>query len=273
MKRCVRCIGQLDIGEVVWYYVGVGADIDPHRCGRWMRPRERNCIMPKMKQQKKAPLASKNEILDEFVERARHETYTENLAYFHVARALYASRIVPKETITITDSDIVKPVFFPVIAQEYYEMYETYIGDYDGRAPRFDYDYLFHIELPVLKFFLPYLRRADVFNEHDAPTTFKVSPDNISVMVHPRDEKEDLDRVDLASFFVSKVDTVMGPCAEYGMGMRVAPTPDEALEVFDDPLDKISLSDVKDGVIAPKYDDISKRYYDWFEQGDLPSLN
>lgn len=215
----------------------------------------------KCRKKTKAAISNKDRLLGEFIERARHETYMKNLEYFHIARALYASRTNSNEALTVTEADLVKPLFFPVVAQEYYEMYETYIGDYEGREPRFNYDYLFHIELPVLKFFLPYLRRADIFNEHGAPTTFKVSPDNISVMIHPREEKVYVDCVDLASFFVAKIDTVMGPCDEYLMGMRVSSNPDEALEVMDDPLGKLLLSDVQIGLLAPKYDDISKRYY------------
>jgi hypothetical protein len=214
-----------------------------------------------------------DEVLEEFVYRARRETYMKNVEYFHIARALYASRTYSNETLTLTDENIVEPQFLPFVAQEYNEMYETYVGDYDGREPRFDYEYLFHIELPVLKFFLPYLRRADIFNEHGAPTTFAVSKNSIRAMIHHRWDKEVLDCVDLASFFVTQIDTVMGPCFSYSMGLRVSASPDEVLEVMDDPMGKISLSDIQYGILAPKYDDVSKRYYDCFGQQDSSSLN
>ncbi len=214
-----------------------------------------------------------DEVLEEFVYRARRETYMENVEYFHIARALFASRTYSNETLILTDENIVEPQFLPFVAQEYYDMYETYIGDYDGREPRFNYEYLFHIELEVLKFFLPYLRRADIFNDCGAPTTFSVSPDSISVMIHPRGEEKYLDCVDLASFFVRKIDTVMGPNDLVLMGMRVSPTPDEALELMDDPLGLIPLDDIQCGKLAPKYDDITKRYYDWHEHINPSRLN
>lgn len=230
--------------------------------------------MTKTKRSKKtkAAITNKVKMLEESVERARRATYIENRDYFHVARAWYASRANSNETNTSTDAHIIKPVIFPVIAQEYYDMYETYMGDYDGREPRFDLDYLFHIELSVLKFFLPHLRYSDILNEQGESTLFKVSPDNISVAVAPRWE-EHMECVDLASFFVSKVDTVMGPFDGYDFGMRVASTPDDVLDIMDEALVDFSPSDVELGVLAPNYDDISKRYYDCFGQENLPSLN
>ena len=152
-------------------------------------------------------------------------------------------------------------------------MYETYIGDNDGREPRFSYDYLFHIELPVLKFFLPYLRFADLFNEHGLPTTFSVSPDSISAMIYPRGEKHCSDCVDLASFFVAKIDTVMGNSDGSIMEFRVSPSLDQTLQVMDDPMGQIRLFRVEKAGLTPNYEDISKRYYDCLGQQGPSSLN
>jgi hypothetical protein len=192
---------------------------------------------------------------------SKREIYMENLEYFHIARALYASRPSSDVPRNYTKDDILKPSFLPLVAQEHYEMYETYVGDHDGREPRFQFDYLFNIELPVLKVFLPHLRYADKFNEFGAPTTFSVHPDSIGALIRRRKDREHFYMEDLASFSVGKNGAVVAPwdCAI----VHIVPIqkPDETLGVTDDPSGKSSLQEFVCDCVQPKYDDIGKRYY------------
>lgn len=193
--------------------------------------------------------------------RERHAIYMENLEYFHIARALYASRPKSDEPLTYTANDVLNPSFFPCVAQEHYEMFETYVGDHDGREPRFQFDYLFNIELPVLKLFLPHLRYADKFNEVGEPTTFAVYPDSIRALIRRKKDQGHFYVEDLASFSVNKKGNVVAPWDCTVVRIEPIQTPDEALGKTDYPSGKVSPQELVCDCVRPKYDDISKRYY------------
>lgn len=231
--------------------------------------------MPKITRQKNTTpiIANKAEALKMRSQKERHKNYVMNAEYFQIARALYDSCTASNETLTLTEAQRIQRGLLRLAVHEYCEMYETYIGDYDDREPRFDHEYLFHIELPVLKFFLPYLRRADLFNEQGAPTPLSVSKSSISAMIHPRGDKETWECVDLASLFVAKIERVMAPFGEYLIEMSASPNPEVLFEFMDDPTGKVPLVDVECGTLAPKYDDISKRYYARFGPQNPSSLN
>ncbi len=191
----------------------------------------------------------------------RRAIFMENVEYFHIARALYASRPSSDVPHTFTADDMLKPSFFPYIAQEYYEMYETYVGDHGGREPRFQFDYLFNIELPVLRLFLPHLRYADKFNEVGGPSTFDVRPDRIQALIRRRNDQKHFYIEDLTAFSVDKHGTVVAPWHCDIAHIVPIQKPDEILEAIDGTSDKDSLHEVACDCVQPKYDDIDKRYY------------
>jgi hypothetical protein len=191
----------------------------------------------------------------------KREIYWENIAYFHIARALYASRPSSDVPCTFTADGMLKPSFLPFVANEYYEMYETYVGDYDGREPRFQFDYLFNIELRVLKRFLSLLRYADKFNEVGEPTTFDVRPDSIRVLTRRTNDQKHFYMEDLTAFSVGKKGTIVAPWDCVAIDIIPIQRPDELLEATDAASDKDSLHELACERVPPKYDDISKRYY------------
>ena len=193
--------------------------------------------------------------------RDRRAIFMENVEYFHIARALYASRPSSDVPHTFTADDMLKPSFFPCIAQEYYEMYETYVGDHGGREPRFQFDYLFNIELPVLRLFLPHLRYADKFNEVRETTTFSVRPDSIQALIRRRNDQEHFAVEDVTGFSVDKNCTVVAPWDCNIVQIVPIQKPGEIPEGTEGTSDRDSFHEVLCDCAEPKYDDIDNRYY------------
>lgn len=130
-------------------------------------------------------------------------------------------------------------------------LFDTYIGAYGGRKPRFDLHYILNIDLEVLYHFLPHLRRADYLNEHGKPTRVVTTPEAIYFPV--RREENPVEQINLSDFTSSDVHLTKG---------TIYPE----LEVVDVAGAQKDLTSYMVGPKAPKYLDLSKLYY-----GDAPS--